>query len=54
VIPELGKTMAQLTPQEKNEVSHRGKALKLLSNMGIWNNMKYKNFGGSYEDNRSK
>jgi XTP/dITP diphosphohydrolase len=54
LVPELGKTMAQLTPQEKNKVSHRGKALKLLSNMGIWNNMKYKNFGGIYEDNRNR
>ena len=26
-IPELGKTMAQLTPEEKNKISHRAKAL---------------------------
>lgn len=27
-IPESGKTMAQLTPDEKNIISHRGKALE--------------------------
>ena len=30
VFPRLGKTMAQLTVEEKNEVSHRGKALRKL------------------------
>ena len=29
-LPELGKTMAELTPHEKNKISHRGKALRLL------------------------
>ncbi len=29
-IPELGKTTAELTEDEKNEVSHRGKALCLM------------------------
>ncbi len=29
-IPELAKTMAELTPEEKNKVSHRGKALAQL------------------------
>ena len=29
-IKELGKTMAELTPEEKNEISHRGQALKKL------------------------
>lgn len=29
-IPSLGKTMAQLTKQEKNEISHRSNALKKL------------------------
>ena len=29
-IPELGKTGAELLPEEKNRVSHRGKALALL------------------------
>lgn len=29
-LPELGKTAAELTPEEKNEVSHRGKALREL------------------------
>ena len=29
-IPHLGKTMAQLSQKEKNEVSHRGRALKAL------------------------
>ena len=28
--PETGKTMAELTPDEKNAVSHRGRALKLF------------------------
>jgi XTP/dITP diphosphohydrolase len=27
-IPEAGKTMAQLTPEEKNRISHRGRALE--------------------------
>lgn len=27
-LPKLGKTMAQLKPEEKNKISHRGKALK--------------------------
>jgi XTP/dITP diphosphohydrolase len=30
VFPRLGKTMAQLTIEEKNRVSHRGKALRKL------------------------
>jgi XTP/dITP diphosphohydrolase len=29
-LPELGLTMAQLTPEEKHQVSHRGKVLRLL------------------------
>ena len=29
-IPSLKKTSAQLTPEEKNEISHRGKATKML------------------------
>ena len=29
-IPELAKTMAELTPEEKNKVSHRGRALSKL------------------------
>ena len=29
-VPELGKTTAELTEDEKNEVSHRGKALRLM------------------------
>jgi len=28
--PPLGKTFAQLTPEEKNRISHRGKALRQL------------------------
>lgn len=27
-LPEWGKTMAQLTPEEKNGISHRGRALR--------------------------
>lgn len=34
-IPELGKTAAQLKPEEKNVISHRGKAFRLL-----WNEIK--------------
>ncbi len=30
LIPELGKTAAELPPDEKNQLSHRGKALRLL------------------------
>lgn len=29
-VPEFGKTTAQLTEEEKNRVSHRGKALRLM------------------------
>ena len=29
-IPSLGKTMAELTMEEKNKISHRGKALRAL------------------------
>ncbi len=30
ILPGLGKTMAQLTLEEKNKISHRGKALRKL------------------------
>lgn len=30
VVPEMGKTTAELTGEEKNKVSHRGKALQLM------------------------
>jgi XTP/dITP diphosphohydrolase len=30
VVPELGRTLAELGPDEKNSVSHRGKALREL------------------------
>ena len=33
VLPQYGKTMAQLTVEEKNRVSHRGKALRKLRKM---------------------
>lgn len=29
-VPELGMTTAQLSPEKKNEISHRGKALRLM------------------------
>ena len=29
-VPEFGKTTAELTGEEKNQVSHRGKALELM------------------------
>ena len=29
-VPEYGKTMAQLMPEEKNQISHRGKALRKM------------------------
>ena len=29
-VPEFGKTTAQLSPEEKNKVSHRGKAVELM------------------------
>lgn len=29
-LPEYGKTTAELSPEEKNEISHRGKALRLI------------------------
>jgi XTP/dITP diphosphohydrolase len=30
-LPELGRSVAELSPEEKNQVSHRGRALKRLS-----------------------
>ena len=32
-VPEFGKTAAQMTPEEKNAVSHRGKALRKMETM---------------------
>lgn len=29
-VPEYGKTTAQLSPEEKNAISHRGKALRMM------------------------
>ncbi len=29
-VPEYGRTTAELTPEEKNAISHRGKALRLM------------------------
>ena len=30
--PEFKKTFAELSPEEKNSVSHRGKAMRLFAN----------------------
>jgi XTP/dITP diphosphohydrolase len=30
-LPELGKTMAELAPSEKNALSHRGRAMKMMA-----------------------
>lgn len=30
-LPEYGKTSAEISPEEKNEVSHRGKALRMMA-----------------------
>lgn len=30
-LPEYGKTSAQLSPEQKNSISHRGKALKVMA-----------------------
>lgn len=32
-VDELGKTMAELTPEEKNQISHRGKALRAMKEL---------------------
>ncbi len=32
-IPELGKHMAELEPEEKNAISHRGRALRIVKKM---------------------
>ncbi|RCW41834.1 MULTISPECIES: XTP/dITP diphosphatase [unclassified Halanaerobium] len=34
-LPEYGKTMAQLSPKEKNKISHRAKALKKMKEVLI-------------------
>ena len=31
LVPELGATFSELSPEEKNRISHRGKALRLFS-----------------------
>lgn len=33
MLPEYGKTTAELSPEEKNKLSHRGKALRLMKEM---------------------
>jgi XTP/dITP diphosphohydrolase len=33
LVPELGKTTAELTPEEKNRISHRGRAAHLASKL---------------------
>nr|NLB29479.1 non-canonical purine NTP pyrophosphatase [Clostridiales bacterium] len=30
-LPELGRTMAELLPEEKNAVSHRGEAMRIFA-----------------------
>ena len=36
-VPEKGKTFAQMTIDEKNEISHRGRAIeKLLKELPAW------------------
>ena len=32
-LPQFGKTSAQLLPEEKNKVSHRGKALRKMEEL---------------------
>ena len=32
-VPEKGKTTAELDPEEKNEISHRGNALRLMKDV---------------------
>ena len=29
-LPEYGKTTAELSPEEKNKISHRGRALEMI------------------------
>lgn len=33
LVPELGKTTAQLPPEEKHDISHRGRAMRRLSRL---------------------
>ncbi len=33
LVPEKGKTTAELSPEEKNAISHRGKALKKMKEL---------------------
>mgnify|MGYP003293742554 CR=1 FL=1 len=37
MIPELGKNVAEIEPEVKNKISHRGKALRLIKNKLIEN-----------------
>lgn len=38
-LPELGKSMAELSPEEKNHISHRGSALRAFQNE--WENTQH-------------
>jgi len=40
-LPELGKTVAELSMEEKNAVSHRGKALSRI--LAILDSLPYEN-----------
>ena len=33
IVPELGKTLAQITLEEKNQISHRGRALAKVKDL---------------------
>ncbi|MGO2944724.1 MAG: non-canonical purine NTP pyrophosphatase, partial [Lacticaseibacillus paracasei] len=33
-VPALGKTMAEMTAEEKNQISHRGNAMRALED--VW------------------
>lgn len=33
LVPELGRTLAELSPEEKNQLSHRGKAFRALAQL---------------------
>jgi len=48
-VPDYGKTMAELTPEEKNAISHRGQALTRMIEL-LDKSSLVRQYGGKYEE----
>ena len=52
-LPEYGKTSAEITEEQKNEISHRGKALRaMLRQLDEWKLQDRRNIGQNIEGDR--